>query len=249
MIELRDVSKNFDAIHALRNVNLTIEAGISTVLIGPSACGKSTILRLLMGLILPDAGRVYFQGTEVLPGTVLRLRRRMGYVIQEGGLFPHLSARSNVTLLAQYLKWDRARIEHRLRDLALLTLFPLDSIERYPAQLSGGQRQRVSLMRALMLDPDVLLLDEPLGALDPLTRAELQTDLKEIFRILKKTVILVTHDMGEASYFGDLIVLMKDGEVVQQGHISQLFQSPADPFVTKFINAQRQLNAPLRKQQ
>ncbi len=241
VIELRDVSKNFEAIHALHGFDLTVEAGVTTVLIGPSGCGKSTVLRLITGLISPNRGHVYFQGTEVTPDTVLRLRRRMGYVIQEGGLFPHLTAEGNVTLLARYLEWHRERIEQRLHDLAVLTLFPLESLGRFPAQLSGGQRQRVSLMRALMLDPDVLLLDEPLGALDPLIRAELQTDLKKIFRTLKKSVILVTHDMGEAAFFGDLVVLMRDGEVVQRGGIRDLVQSPASPFVTKFINAQRQL--------
>jgi osmoprotectant transport system ATP-binding protein len=193
----------------------------------------------MIGLIRPDSGRIYFQECEVVPAAVLALRQKMGYVIQEGGLFPHLTVRANVTLMARYLKWDRGRIERRLRELAEITRFPLEGLGRFAAQLSGGERQRVSLMRALMLDPDVLLLDEPLGALDPMIRADLQTDLKRIFQTLRKTVVLVTHDIGEAAFFGDLIVLLHNGRIVQEGTLEELFRAPAEPFVTSFINAQR----------
>ena len=163
----------------------------------------------------------------------------MGYVVQDGGLFPHLTAHGNVTLMAHYLGWNARRIETRLAELTELTRFPDDGLTRYPTQLSGGQRQRVSLMRALMLEPDVLLLDEPLGALDPIIRSELQTDLRRIFQALAKTVLLVTHDLSEAGFFGDLIVLLRDGKIVQQGRLADLLGTPADPFVTRFINAQR----------
>ena len=149
----------------------------------------------------------------------------MGYVIQEGGLFPNLSARETVSLMASYLGWDKERIEKRVEELCKLTKFPKDALNRYPIQISGGQRQRLSLMRALMLDPDILLLDEPLGALDPLIRSELQEDLKEIFSALSKTVVMVTHDIGEAAFFGDNIVLIKDGNIVQQGNIVDLAKS------------------------
>lgn len=239
MIELIDVSKMFDSIWALRSVTQTIPDGRTTVLIGPSGCGKSTLLRLIIGLIRVDSGSVLFKGTQVARDTALSLRTKMGYVIQEGGLFPHLAARDNVTLMARYLKWDHERIEKRLYELADITRFPRNGLGRFPAQLSGGQRQRVSLMRALMLDPDMLLLDEPLGALDPMIRAELQADLKEIFQRLKKTVVLVTHDMGEAAFFGDVIVLLREGRIVQTGTAEELVNAPADPFVTHFINAQR----------
>jgi len=174
-----------------------------------------------------------------LPEVIRSLRKKMGYVIQDGGLFPHLTARDNVTLMARYLKWDRGSIAQRLRELTDITRFPADGLDRFPAQLSGGERQRVSLMRALMLDPDVLLMDEPLGALDPMIRRELQTDLKRIFHTLKKTVVLVTHDLGEAAFFGDVIVLLREGRIVQQGTLDDLLDSPAEPFVTHFINAQR----------
>ena len=163
----------------------------------------------------------------------------MGYVIQDGGLFPHLSAADNVALLARHLGWDETRVTARIDALADLTHFPTDYFDRFPAQLSGGQRQRVSLMRALMLDPDVLLLDEPLGSLDPIVRSDLQQDLRDIFCTLNKTVVLVTHDMGEAGFFGDIIVLMREGRIVQQGTLSQLINEPADNFVERFIHAQR----------
>lgn len=163
----------------------------------------------------------------------------MGYVIQDGGLFPHLSARDNVALLASHLGWDQPRIDARLETLADLVQIPMDRLDSFPLQLSGGQQQRISLMRALMLDPDVLLLDEPLGALDPMIRADLQSDLRRIFRTLDKTVVLVTHDLHEAGYFGDTILLLRDGRIEQQGTFAELLDQPATPFVESFINAQR----------
>jgi osmoprotectant transport system ATP-binding protein len=239
MIELRNVSKIYDRRHALHPLDLTFEQGKTTVLIGPSGCGKSTLLRLIIGLIPRNSGSIAFGGTEAKREDMLELRHRMGYVIQEGGLFPHLTARGNAALMARYLNWDAGRIEARIGELCELTQFPREGLDRFPAQLSGGQRQRVSLMRALMLDPDVLLLDEPLGALDPLIRADLQEDLKRIFRTLGKTVVLVTHDMGEAAFFGDTIVLLRDGGIVQAGTVDDFLRRPADPFVSRFINAQR----------
>ena len=239
MLRLSNVSKAFGGTVALRATDLTIEPGLTTVLIGPSGCGKSTLLRLMIYLIRPDSGTVSFGGKEFDCNDALELRHRMGYVIQDGGLFPHLSARDNAALLAHHLGWDDGHVDARLRELAELTRFPFDGLRRYPAQLSGGQRQRVGLMRALMLDPEVLLLDEPLGALDPIVRSELQTDLRAIFRSLKKTVVMVTHDIGEASFLGDRLVLLRDGAVLQQGSLRDLVHAPADPFVSKFVNAQR----------
>lgn len=239
VINLSNITKSFDQTRALRGVSLVIEGGETTVLIGPSGCGKSTLLRLIIGLIQADGGEILFQGTQVSRRSAPALRRKMGYVIQEGGLFPHLTAGENVALMARFLTWDGQRIAERLQVLSRVTRLTPDSLERYPVQLSGGQRQRVSLMRALMLDPDVLLLDEPLGALDPLIRSDLQTDLQRIFRELKKTVVLVTHDMGEAAFLGERIVLLHEGRIVQAGALAELIDAPADPFVTHFINAQR----------
>jgi len=239
MFALEHVSKRFGESQALSEVSLTVAPGETTVLIGPSGCGKSTLFRLMLGLVEPTSGSVRFEGQEVDRASALALRRRMGYVIQGGGLFPHLTARENVTLLARHLGLAAERIDARIDELADLARIPNDLWDRYPIQISGGQQQRIALLRALMMDPDVLLLDEPLGALDPIVRAELQDELKAIFDTLGKTVVLVTHDMGEAAFFGGTIVLLKEGRIVQSGTFDELDSTPADPFVTKFIGAQR----------
>lgn len=239
MFELHGLSKRYGLTDAVCAVDLAIEPGKTTVLIGPSGCGKSTLLRLMLGLIRPDLGEVRFEGDALTPENAVLLRRKMGYVIQDGGLFPHLTARRNATLMARYLGWEGPRMNARLGELVELTHFPPDALDRFPVQLSGGQRQRVSLMRALMLDPDVLLMDEPLGALDPMIRNNLQRELRTIFRELLKTVVMVTHDLGEAVYFGDTIVLMRRGRLAQVGSYNEMVRSPADAFVTEFVNAQR----------
>lgn len=241
MIELRGVTKRYGARTVLRDLDLVVPTGQRVALIGPSGSGKSTVLRLAIGLLTPDAGTVRMLGEAVAAPTGTRLRRRMGYVIQDGGLFPHLTARANTALVARQLGWPAARIAARLEQLAELVRLPLELMERYPVQLSGGQRQRVSLMRALMLDPDVLLLDEPLAALDPMVRAELQDDLREVFRGLGKTVLLVTHDLAEAHHLADDLVLLRGGSLVQRGSLRMLAEAPADPFVTAFVRAQRGL--------
>ncbi len=241
MLELRKVTKVYDGVAVICELDLFIPKGKITVIIGPSGCGKSTLIRLMNGLILADAGSVCFKDRAVTNANALQLRQRMGYVIQEGGLFPHLTAHGNITLMARHLGWSSARIEARVGQLSKLTHLAAEALNRYPSQLSGGQRQRVALMRALMLDPEVLLLDEPLGALDPLIRYDLQTDLKAIFQTLNKTVVLVTHDLGEAAYFGDRIVLLREGRIEQEGSMAALLEAPATPFVERFIKAQRSL--------
>lgn len=239
MFTLRDLTRSFGPTRAVDHIDLVIERGETTVFIGPSGCGKSTLFRLMLGLIEPSSGTVNFEGSEITRESAPALRRKMGYVVQGGGLFPHLTARENVELLARVLGWDADRLESRISELARLARIDLDLLERYPAQISGGQQQRVALLRALMLDPEVLLLDEPLGALDPIVRADLQAELKQAFDALGKTVVLVTHDMSEAAFLADTIVLMKDGSIVQRGSFEELHEAPADPFVTRFINAQR----------
>jgi osmoprotectant transport system ATP-binding protein len=239
MIELRGVSKSYDGKTALQPTHYAFPKGKTTALIGPSGCGKSTLLRLVMGLIRPTSGHVCFDGSPV--NDWIGTRRKMGYVVQDGGLFPHFTARENVAVMAKHLNWPPDKIAKRITELADLTHFPQDGLERFPAELSGGQKQRVSLMRALMLEPQVLLLDEPLGALDPMVRAKLQTDLKEVFQRLEQTVIFVTHDMGEAGYLGDELVLLNEGKIVQRGQLTDLRDRPADDFVVAFLNAQRSL--------
>ncbi|MEM6676088.1 MAG: ATP-binding cassette domain-containing protein [Planctomycetota bacterium] len=239
MFELRSVTKTFADARAVDGVDLDVQTARTTVLIGPSGCGKSTLLRLMVGLASPSEGTVRFEGEPVTEDSSPALRRRMGYVVQGGGLFPHLTALENVALLARHLGWSDGRIRTRADELAELARIAPDLWDRFPLQLSGGQQQRFALLRALMLDPDVLLLDEPLGALDPIVRAELQDELKETFDALGKTVVLVTHDLGEAAFLGDVIVLMDGGKIVQAGTFEDLVERPATPFVTRFVRAQR----------
>ncbi len=239
MVALEDVSKTYGRRVALERASFQFQSGQTTVLIGPSGCGKSTLLRMVIGLVRPDTGRVVIDGKVLTPANVGAVRHEIGYVIQDGGLFPHLTARQNVTLLARHLGQEPSGIEERLTALANLVHIPLDALERFPQQLSGGQRQRIGIMRALMLDPPLLLLDEPLGALDPITRYELQTELRSIFESLGKTVIMVTHDMGEAAYFGREIIMMRDGRLVQRGTLSDLRDAPAEAYVSEFMRAQR----------
>ncbi|HEY4282135.1 MAG TPA: ATP-binding cassette domain-containing protein [Chthoniobacterales bacterium] len=241
LVELAGVTKHYGESVALQPTDLSIEREHTTVLIGPSGCGKSTLLRLIIGLLEPDNGTIRFENARVDRENISNIRRRTGYVIQEGGLFPHLTARGNACLMGRHLGKPEAQLEKRIAELCQLTRFPENLLDRFPAELSGGQRQRVSLMRALMLAPELLLLDEPLGALDPLVRAGLQEDLKEIFTQLKQTVLLVTHDLAEAAYLGHHIVLMNEGKIVQQGSIDDLRRKSATAFVTEFINAQRSL--------
>lgn len=238
-ISLNNISKSFNGNKAIQDISCIFENGKTTVLIGPSGCGKSTLLRLIVSLLKPDKGTIAVEDELLSDSNLSSLRRKIGYVIQDGGLFPHLTAKENVSLMAEYIGWDCKKISQTIDGLTLLTKFPKDGLDRYPAELSGGQKQRVSLMRALMLDPEFLLLDEPLGALDPLIRFDLQEDLREIFTRLKKTVIMVTHDLNEAIFFAEKIFLLKEGSIIQTGNIEEFLHSPSDPFVTKFINAQR----------
>ncbi len=225
MFALDSVSKWYGDRPALARISLDIAPGTTTVLIGPSGCGKSTLLRLLIGLVRPDEGVVRFDGETLSPERFAGVRRRVGYVIQQGGLFPHLTARRNVTLMADHLGWPVTRIASRVAELTGLTHFPADGLDRYPGELSGGQNQRVALMRALMQDPMI--------------RFGLQDELRQIFASLRKTVVMVTHDLPEAAFIADTIVLMRDGRIVQQGLLEDMLAKPADDFVTRFVRAQR----------
>jgi len=239
MFELTDVTKSFGSLCVLKPTSIRMEPGASTVLIGPSGCGKSTLLRMLVGLLKPDGGTIHFSGEPLSPQTLPKQRLRMGYVIQDGGLFPHLTVSQNLSLMPKQLQWSQARIDQRIEELMDLTRLPKETRHRFPQQISGGQRQRVGIMRALILDPDAILLDEPMGALDPMVRFELQEDLRQIFRTLKKTVVMVTHDLGEAEFFGDTICLLYDGKILQQGTLQDMATHPASPYVTAFLKAQR----------
>ncbi|MGB3723262.1 MAG: ATP-binding cassette domain-containing protein [Pacificimonas sp.] len=235
MFDLRQISVRYGETVALRPVTLSVAPGRTLVLIGPSGSGKSTLLRVMAGLVTPR-GDLSFDGAAVTDWRAVR--RRIGYVIQDGGLFPHLTARENILLMSRELGLDN---DARALELAALTHLKTDQLDRYPAELSGGQRQRVGIVRALMLDPDVLLLDEPLSALDPIIRAGLADELKSIIETLGKTAVLVTHSLAEARYFSDRLVLMRGGAVVQEGSYRDFETAPADPFVTEFIDAERAL--------
>jgi osmoprotectant transport system ATP-binding protein len=237
-LELREAVKRFGGAPALGPVSLQVAPGERLALIGPSGAGKSTALRLLMGLLSPDHGAALFQGEPIGPADWAR-RRRLGYVVQGGGLFPHLTAAGNVALVARHLRWEPRRIAERLAELAALARISPDLLGRYPRELSGGQAQRVSLMRALMLEPEVLLLDEPMGALDPVTRTELRRDLRAAVLALGKTVVLVTHDLVEADELAERMALLRAGRVIQLGSLATLRSAPTDPYVTRFLGAQR----------
>lgn len=242
-LELRGAVKRFGGEAAVGPIDLAVPAGATLALIGPSGAGKSTVLRLMLGLLRPDRGQVLLGGAPLDPDDDAQ-RRRYGYVVQGGGLFPHLTAAGNAALVARHLRWPRPRIAARLEELSALARLPGDVWGRLPGELSSGQAQRVGLVRALFLDPELLLLDEPLGALDPITRAELQDDLRAAFQRLRKTVVIVTHDLSEAAFFGEILVLLRAGRVVQAGALGDLWQRPAEPFVARFVRAQRELQLP-----
>jgi osmoprotectant transport system ATP-binding protein len=233
------VTKRFGATLAVDRLSLAFPPGRTTALLGPSGCGKSTLLRLATGLVPPDSGSVRLFGTPVGAGDLDEARHRIGYVIQAGGLFPHLDVEANVTLVARHLRWPPARIAARFDELRSLVKLPADIGARAIDEISGGQRQRVSLMRALMLDPPLLLLDEPLGALDPMVRSEMQQDLAALFQALRKTVVLVTHDVSECAVLADEVVLMRAGGVEQRATLAGLLDAAPGTFAHAFVSAQR----------
>ena len=241
LFSVESLSKRHGSGLALDNVSLRFEPGSVTALIGSSGAGKSTLLRMLIGLDWPDEGQVSVDGQPLQPDGRMALRRRVGYVTQDGGLFPHLSASDNLALLPRHLGWSAAKIDTRAQELAERMQLPQDLLRRFPAELSGGQRQRVAVMRALMTDPAALLLDEPLGALDPIVRFDLQEQLHQVFADVASTVVLVTHDLPEAAFLASRLVLLHQGVVVQDGPPEDFFAHPANDFVRRFVNAHRDL--------
>jgi len=235
VIAIEAVEKSYEGRHALGPISLEIADGTRLAVVGPSGCGKSTLLRVVLGLVKPDEGRVAIAGEIMSDANKLAVRRRIGYVVQDGGLFPHLTAERNVTLVARHLGWDEARMRKRVDELAAMTGIDQGALSRWPVQLSGGQRQRIGVMRALFLDPPVVLMDEPLGALDPITRRKLQAELSTLFRSLKKTVMLVTHDVPEAAFLAEEAVVLRAGRVVQRGAIDAMARAPVDDFVRDLL--------------
>lgn len=235
MIEFSHVSKTFGAQKAVNDLNLHFREGSFSVLIGTSGSGKSTTLKMINRLVEHDSGVIRFAGEEIRSLPVLELRRRMGYAIQSIGLFPHCTVAQNIATVPQLQKWSRSRIDDRTEELMTLLGLDVNLRHRYPHQLSGGQQQRVGVARALAADPQVLLMDEPFGALDPVTRGALQQEMTRIHRLLGRTIVLVTHDIDEALRLAEHLVLMDGGEVVQQGTPLEMLTAPANDFVQAFF--------------
>jgi len=241
VIRLDAVSRMFareggDPVVALDSLTLEITVGETLALLGPSGCGKTTTLRLLNRLLEPTAGRILIGGDDTAGLDPVGLRRRMGYVVQKGALFPHLTVRRNIALLPDLEGWPKARTAARVDELLTLVRLPPDEFrDRFPAELSGGQQQRVGVARALVLDPGILLMDEPFGALDPITRKELQLEFLEIESLIAKTVVLVTHDLEEAALLADRIALLNKGRLVQVDTPEGLRNHPASDWVREFV--------------
>lgn len=246
MIRLERATRTFTRtsgapVHALRGLDLEICEGETMALVGPSGCGKTTTLRLINRLIEPSSGRLLVDGEDIAQLDPVRLRRRMGYVVQSGGLFPHLNVARNVGLLCEVEGWRQRDIDQRVNELLdLVHLQPAEFRDRHPGELSGGQRQRVGVARALALDPEILLMDEPFGALDPITRSELQREFGELERLVSKTVVLVSHDLDEAFLLGDRVALLSEGELVQLGTPAEIRSTPATPWVERFVAGRAQ---------
>jgi osmoprotectant transport system ATP-binding protein len=236
MIELRNAGKSYGDVRAVDDVSLTIERGEFVVLIGASGSGKSTLLKMINRLVEHDRGMILFQGEEIRSFEPEALRRRMGYAIQSIGLFPHWTVARNIATVPQLLRWPRQRIAVRVDELlGLLDLDPALYRERYPHQLSGGQQQRVGVARALAADPELLLMDEPFGALDPISRQALQQEMRRIHAASGKTIVMVTHDIDEALRLATRIVLLDHGRIVQAGTPAQLLAQPTSDFVREFL--------------
>jgi osmoprotectant transport system ATP-binding protein len=244
MIEIRGVVKRFPgtAHPAVDHLTLAVAEGEVCVLIGPSGCGKTTTMRIINRMIEPDAGSVTVAGRDVMQTDPVSLRRSIGYVIQQVGLFPHWSIADNIATVPKLLGWDDARIAARVDELlALVGMEPSTFRKRFPRELSGGQKQRVGVARALAADPPVMLMDEPFGAIDPITRARLQDEFLRILRGLRKTIVFVTHDIDEALKMGDRIAILRDGALVQYATPEAILARPADLFVESFVGTDRAL--------
>ncbi len=248
MIKFDNVSMAYGATDVLHDIDLEIEEGQLVVLIGPSGCGKTTSLQLINRLIDPTQGKIYIDGKDIQTIDPVKLRRGIGYVIQEIGLFPHMTIEQNIEVVPRLLKWaPERRKERTLELLELVNLDPGTYLGRYPSDLSGGQKQRIGLLRALATEPPIILMDEPFGALDPITRDSLQDEIKKLQKKLKKTIVFVTHDMDEAIRIADVIILMKDGKIVQSASPEELLSNPADEFVEQFIGKHRMYSGTVDK--
>ncbi|MEG7335358.1 choline ABC transporter ATP-binding protein OpuBA [Bacillus sp. 0102A] len=240
MLTLENVSKTYKGgKKAVNNVNLKIAKGEFICFIGPSGCGKTTTMKMINRLIEPSAGKIFIDGENIMEQDPVELRRKIGYVIQQIGLFPHMTIQQNISLVPKLLKWPEHKRKDRARELLKLVDMGPEYLDRYPHELSGGQQQRIGVLRALAAEPPLILMDEPFGALDPITRDSLQEEFKKLQKTLHKTIVFVTHDMDEAIKLADRIVILKAGEIVQVGTPDDISRNPADEFVEEFIGKER----------
>ena len=245
MIELQNLCKTFHSngkdVKAVDSVSLTVNEGEICVFLGPSGCGKSTTLKMINRLIAPTSGKVLINGEDTTDLDAVTLRRTIGYVIQQIGLFPNMTIEENITVVPRLLGWDKHKCHERARELmSMIKLEPKQYLHRYPRELSGGQQQRIGVIRALAADAPLLLMDEPFGAVDPIVRKELQAETLRLQRELDKTVVFVTHDIDEAFLLGDQVVILEKGaHIAQVGSPNEILENPASPFVAEFIGAER----------
>ena len=243
MIKLTNISKTFGEKIAVNNLSLHIEKGSLTMFIGPSGCGKTTTLRMINRLTPYDKGNIIVNGTPIADVDPVELRRNIGYVIQEIGLFPHLSVFENIAIVPRLLKWEQKKIEQRVEELLELVTLDQSFTYKFPLQLSGGERQRVGLARALAAEPEILLMDEPFGAIDPINRLKLQDSFLEIQEEIKKTIVFVTHDINEAIKLGDKIAIINEGNLIQYDNVSKILSDPANEFVENLLGQDRSIKA------
>lgn len=242
MLKIENVSKIYKGgKKAVKNISLDIKKGEFICFIGPSGCGKTTTMKMINRLIEPSEGKILINGENIMDKDPVELRRQIGYVIQQIGLFPHMTILENITLVPKLLKWNEQKKKERALELLQLVDMGPEYLERYPYELSGGQQQRIGVLRALASNPPLILMDEPFGALDPITRDALQEEFKNLQRTLDKTIVFVTHDMDEAIKLADRIVILKAGEIVQVGTPDEILRKPANEFVEEFIGKDRLL--------
>lgn len=239
MIKVEHLSKHYGQAKAVNDISFEVAEGENLVLLGTSGCGKTTTLKMLNRLIEPTSGRIWINGQDIINQSPDILRRGIGYVLQNTGLFPHFTIAENIAVVPGLLKWDKQRIRNRTHELVQKLHLPNDVLQKYPHELSGGQQQRIGLARALIADAPVLLMDEPFGALDNITRAKIQDDFKTLDELQRKTIVMVTHDVQEAFELGDQIAIMDKGQIVQQGTPAELLFKPASQFVSDFLQSQR----------
>lgn len=240
MVRFENVKKAYNDVTVIEDLNLHIKEGQLVVLIGPSGCGKTTTLKMINRIIEPTSGSIYIDGEDITKVNPVMLRRKIGYVIQQIGLFPNMTIAQNVEIVPKLLGWPADKRRKRTEELLhMVDMSPEQYADRYPSELSGGQQQRIGVLRALAAEPPLVLMDEPFGALDPITRESLQDEVKRLQKKLKKTIVFVTHDMDEALKIADVIVLMKDGKIVQAASPEELLSNPANDFVAQFIGKHR----------